>query len=417
MFLINVLNFYDRQALGALVEPVRKEFHLNDTQIGALTTYMTVLYAFVGLPLGRVADSWSRKKLLAIGVTVWSLLTAAGGFVTSYAMLMVSRLGVAVGEAVCAPTSTSWIGDLAPAGKRARALAFFMLGVPVGSALSYAISGPVAQAFGWRRALMLAAGPALVLVPALFFLREPERGASEERPHRAGGHSAWSLVKIPTLWWIIASGAMVNFNLYVLGTFLPAFLTRFHGMSVGSAGLWAGIGEGTAGVAGGIAAGYCGDWALGRRKNGRLLAAAAASLAAVPFSFFGILMPRGEIVGAVLLIMACYGLLNMYYGTVYSALQDIVAPALRGTAMALYFMAMYLLGASFGPLITGRLSDYFARRASGAAAITEASKALGLHDAMYVIPVLSLGLAVVLYAGSRTVARDMARRDEAIRVA
>jgi predicted MFS family arabinose efflux permease len=420
LFAINVLNFYDRQVLGVVMEPIRKEFHLTDTQIGGLTTYMTILYAIVGLPLGRIADSWSRKKLLALGVTVWSALTGAGGLVTSYATLMLSRLGVAVGEAVCAPTGTSWIGDLVPTGKRGRALAFFMLGVPVGTAASYAISGPVAQAFGWRRALMLAAGPAVLLLPALLMLKEPKRGAAEATPHAIDKPSPWTLLKIPTLWWIIASGAMVNFNLYAMGTFLPAFLTRFHGVSVGEAGLWAGIGSGVSGVAGGLTAGFCGDWAYRRRKNGRMLAAALASLVAAPASLAGIMAPAGSVGSAVVLIMLCYGLLNMYYGNVYSSLQDIVAPALRGTAMAVYFMAMYLLGASFGPLITGRLSDYFAHKAAvaaGSAQITEAARALGLHDAMYVLPLLALGLAGVLFAGALTIARDMERRDAPVTTA
>ena len=413
LFAINVLNFYDRQVLGVVAEPIRKEFHLTDTQLGALTTYMTVLYALVGVPLGRLADTWSRRKLLALGVALWSALTAAGGFVTSYAMLMFSRLGVAVGEAVCAPAGTSWIGDLVEPGRRGRALAFFMLGVPVGIALSFMVSGPVAQAFGWRRALMLAAGPALLLIPALLWLKEPYRGAAETRPQTAVSPPAWSLLRIPTMWWIIASGAMVNFNLYVLGTFLPAFLTRYHGLSVAQAGVWAGLGHGVAGVIGGTTAGYFGDWALRRRRNGRMLTAAAAAGLAVPASFFGILVPAGSPAAAIVLIMICYGLLNMYYGNVYSSLQDIVVPSLRGTAMAVYFMAMYLLGASFGPLITGRLSDYFARQAAlaaGSPQITEAARATGLHHAMYVIPLLSLGLAAVLYAGSRTVARDMERR-------
>ena len=104
------------------------------------------------------------------------------------------------------------------------------------------VSGPVAQAFGWRTALVMAALPAVMLTPALLSLREPRRGASES--HVCAGHhiSAWSLVRIPTLWWIIASGAMINFNLYALGTFLPAFLTRVHGLSVAQSGILAGRG-------------------------------------------------------------------------------------------------------------------------------------------------------------------------------
>ena len=107
LFLVNVLNFYDRQALGAVVEPLRREFHLSDTQLGALTTAFTVLYAVAGLPLGRLADAWSRRKLLAIGTTVWAALTGLGGLAASYALLMATRLGVGIGEAVCAPAATS----------------------------------------------------------------------------------------------------------------------------------------------------------------------------------------------------------------------------------------------------------------------------------------------------------------------
>src|SRR3984957_8538774 len=99
LFLINILNFYDRNVAGAVVEPMRKEFHLTDLQIGFLTTAMTVLYAIIGVPLGRVADVWSRKRLLAFGVVVWSTLTAMTYFAGSYAMVLFSRLGVGVGEA------------------------------------------------------------------------------------------------------------------------------------------------------------------------------------------------------------------------------------------------------------------------------------------------------------------------------
>src|ERR1017187_582736 len=175
LFLVNVLNIYDRQALGALLEPLRHEFHLSDTQLGALPAVFTVIYAVAGLPLGRLADTWSRRKLLAIGVAVWAGLTALGGLAGSYVVLFATRLGVGIGEAVCAPAATSWIGDLVPAARRARAMAGFMMAVPVGVMLSSVITGPVAQAHGWRIALAVAAAPALLLAPALLWLQEPAR--------------------------------------------------------------------------------------------------------------------------------------------------------------------------------------------------------------------------------------------------
>src|ERR1700733_7727529 len=125
LFAINILNFYDRNVAGAGVEPMRKEFHLTDLQIGFLTTAMTVLYAIIGVPLGRVADVWSRKRLLAWGIAVWSTLTAFTYFAANYGMVLIARLGGGVGEAACAPTATSWLGDLVPPTRRARVLGLF----------------------------------------------------------------------------------------------------------------------------------------------------------------------------------------------------------------------------------------------------------------------------------------------------
>ncbi len=177
---INVLNFYDRQVAGAIVEPVRKEFHLTDTAIGLLNTLSLILYGLVGLPLGLLADRISRKKLLAAGIVVWTVFTASARWINSYSFLLISRLGVGVGEATAAPTATSWIGDLFPAERRSKPLALFMLGVPVGGALSFFFTGPIALKFGWRAAMVVAAAPALLLVPLLLMLREPARGAAEK---------------------------------------------------------------------------------------------------------------------------------------------------------------------------------------------------------------------------------------------
>jgi predicted MFS family arabinose efflux permease len=389
LFLVNVLNFYDRLALGAIVEPLRREFHLSDTQVGALVSWSTVVFALAGLPLGRLADTWSRRKLLALGVTVWASLTGTAALVTTYAMLLVTRLGVGIGEAVCAPVATSWIGDLVTANRRARAMAGFMLAIPVGGLLSFAVTGPLTMAHGWRVAIAVAAAPVIVLAPAVLWLKEPARGSA-----LGAGKAAWTAA--PGFWWIAASGAVINFALYGFSTFLPAFLMRYHGVSLARAGVWMGIGTGLSGLAGAAAAG-----ALGDRVKSRLGLCATASLVSAGPLFAAIWMPVGKASAATWLAMTGYGLLQMYYGLVYAAIQDLVAPAARATAMSAYLVVTYLGGASWGPVVMGRASDLLARQAAGGGAVTEAARAAGLHGAMYLIPALAVVLSLVLWVAAR----------------
>ena len=179
LFAINTLNFFDRQILGAVGEPIRKEFGLSDAALGLLGTSFTLLYAFVGLPLGMLADKVSRKGILSVGVFVWSLLTAASGMAQSFWQIFALRLGVGVGEASCAPAATSLIGDLFPANWRSKAMSIFMLGLPVGVALSFAVSGTVAKQYGWRAAFLIAGIPGIICAVAVLFVREPKRGAAE----------------------------------------------------------------------------------------------------------------------------------------------------------------------------------------------------------------------------------------------
>lgn len=410
LVLVNIINFYDRHVPGALAEPIRHEFNLTDAQIGWIGSVFIWLYAIVGVPLGRLADTRSRKKLLAGGLTIWGALTGYAAWATTYTLLLFSRLGVGVGEASCAPAATSWIGDLFPPDRRARPLALFMLGVPIGGALSFFFSGPIAQAFGWRTAMVAAAIPALLLAPIVLLMSEPARGASESRPAITG--SVWKLLRIPTFWWIIVSGVLVNFSLYAVATFLPALLGRIYHLNVAKADIATGVIYATGGILGGIIGGTWGDFIFKSRTDGRMLIAAGGALAAVPLSYFGLRQQSGALAIAIPLLALAYGSLNMYYGLVYASLHDIVAPALRGTAMAIYFLVMYMGGASFGPLLTGKLSDYMAHRAAlaaGAPAITEAFKAIGLQQAMMIVPVLALMLAAVLWAGSRTIVRDTAQ--------
>lgn len=421
LFAINAMNFFDRQIGGALAEPIRKEWNLSDGALGALSTAFTLLYAFVGIPLGRLSDRSSRKRILGRAVLLWSVMTSLSALTRNYWQMFATRLGVGVGEAACAPAATSLIGDLYPPARRARALSIFMLGLPIGIALSYLVSSFVAHAWGWRAAFFLAGIPGVFCAIAAMFIDEPARGMAENRTavSRPREGSPWRvLLSIPTMWWLILSGALHNFNMYALGSFLAPLLMRYHGATLREAGLMAMLSYGLFGIPGLLIGGALADRLSLRRKNGRLLVGAVSILVSVPLLLLALSRPPHATFSFVLLAGASCMTMYVYYSSVYSTLHDVVEPSLRGTAMALYFFAMYVLGASFGPIVTGMASDFFTRRAAVAAGATifttkalEPFRGAGLHSAMYLIPVLSILLTLVLFAGCRTVAGDMDKRD------
>jgi MFS family permease len=412
LFLLNTLNFFDRNVLGAVVEPLRREWGLRDAQIGWIGTAFTLLYAVVGLPLGRLADTWRRTWLLGGGALLWSGMTALSGLTTGFAQLFAARMGVGVGEAVCAPAATSLIGDLFPASRRGRATAVFMLGLPVGIGLSYVVGGAVAQAWGWRATFFVAGLPGIAAAALCLALPEPSRGSAETHPIGALRRSATVralVASTPTLAWISLSGALHNFNMYALATFVPALLTRHHGLSVREAGALSGLMFGVFGGAGMMLGGWLGDRLAARREGGRLWSSAVAIALSVPLLLLFVAQPRGAVGPALLYVCPALLLMYLYYAPVYATVQDVVEPARRGTAMAVYFFAQYILGASLGPVGTGMLSDRLAARAAAAAGsptVTEGFRAQGLHEAMYIVPILSVALTLVLFAGSRASIRD-----------
>ncbi len=417
LFFINMMNFYDRQIIAVVTEPIRQEWQLNYKDLALLGTAFTLIYAAVGVPLGRLTDKMSRVQILSIGVFVWSLLTAFSGLAKNYGQMFALRLGVGVGEAACSPAGNSLIGDLFPANKRAKAISIFMLGLPIGLALSYAISGKIAQLYGWRWAFYVAIVPGLICTIWALLMKEPARGATEV--HNIGaqkreGSPYWLVLSIPTMWWIIASGALLNFNMYAIGSFLNPFLQQYHRLPIQDASLVSTFVNGLAGIPGLLLGGILGD-SIGRtRKNGRMWVGAAAILLSVPLVILSLSMPRGSVWGFGLLMGIAYAAMSAYYSTVYSTIQDLIEPSLRGTAMALYFFAMYVLGASLGPYGTGVASDYFTERAARAAGATDLSyqalepfRADGLHSAMYIIPILGALLTLVLIAGAKTATKDI----------
>jgi len=147
LFLANLFNFFDRTIPAIIIEPIRLEWGLSDLQLGLIGTAFTIVYAIAGLPLGRMADLGSRRKIMGWGLTAWSGLTAINGLAWNFWSFLLIRMGIGIGEASYAPAANSLIGDLFPAHKRARAMGIFMLGLPLGLLLAFFTIGAMVQAF------------------------------------------------------------------------------------------------------------------------------------------------------------------------------------------------------------------------------------------------------------------------------
>ncbi|GFM79711.1 MFS transporter [Pseudomonas cichorii] len=415
LFLANLFNFFDRAIPAIITEPIRKEWHLSDFQLGLLGTAFTLVYAIAGLPLGRMADTGSRKKLMGWGLAVWSGLTAVNGMANSFWTFLLVRMGVGIGEASYAPAANSLIGDLFPAHRRSRAIGIFMLGLPLGLLLAFFTIGAMVKAFdSWRAPFFIAAVPGLILAVFIFFIREPKRGAAEsvqmseekiEKPVRR-------VLSIPTFCWLVLAGLTFNFATYACNSFMVPMLQRYFQVSLQEAAVATGIIVGVTGLVGLTLGGLIADKLHQRSPNGRLLFAAFSMLVATLATGYALHAGRVEI--GVFVAVFSIGWLFAYnfYTCVYTAIQDVVEPRLRATAMALFFAGLYLLGGGLGPVVVGWLSDHYAHEAmtlAGAVQMDESFKATGLHDAMYLIPV-TLGMTLVfLLLATRCFTRDAKR--------
>ena len=195
LFAVSILNFVDRQILAILAGKIKADLLITDAQLGFLYgTVFGIFYAIFGVPLGVYADLGSRRKLIAVGLFLWSLMTAASGLAGGFAALACARIGVGIGEASASPAAYSLIADLFPKARRATALALYSLGIYVGIGLSSYLGGAVVDGWsaafpvgqepfglrGWQVAFLVAGLPGLLLVPLVMSIREPARGAQEE---------------------------------------------------------------------------------------------------------------------------------------------------------------------------------------------------------------------------------------------
>ncbi|MHA6494381.1 spinster family MFS transporter [Pseudomonas borbori] len=415
LFLANLFNFFDRTIPAIIIEPIRMEWSLSDFQLGLIGTAFTIVYAIAGVPLGRMADTGARRKIMGWGLTVWSGLTAVNGLAWNFWSFLLIRMGVGIGEASYAPAANSLIGDLFPAHKRARAMGIFMLGLPIGLLLAFFTIGAMVKAFdSWRAPFFIAAVPGLILALFMFFIKEPKRGAAEsvQVTATAVDKPLRKVLAIRTFWWLVLAGLAFNFATYACNSFMVPMLQRYFLLPLEQAAVATGVIVGLTGLVGLTLGGWLADKIHQRSETGRLLFAAVSMLIAAAATGYALLAGRVEVAVFVALFSIGWLFAYNFYTCVYTAIQDVIEPRLRATAMALFFAGLYLLGGGLGPLAVGLLSDHFAQAAmlaAGASEMSEAFKAVGLHDAMYLIPVALFLTMLALVQASRCFVKDAAR--------
>ena len=355
------INQLDRGVVAILLQSIKTEMHLSDTALGLLTGFgFSIVYALASIPFGRLADRYSRIRIVSLGMLFYSVMAACMGFAANIAQLIVARSAVAVGEATGSAPSTSLIADLYPARSRARAMGVWSSGTYIGLFLGLSGGGWLNQHYGWRVALWALAVPGVVVAVALrLTASEPVRGQSDEVAASAEGGSMRLAVRqllgnrayVFQLLAIVCS-AFVN---YTFSAWVPAFLGRSHHLDAAALGLAAGFFKGLLGLGGALLGGFAAHYlARGRLRTLGILAA-TSSLLIVP-SMLVFLFAASERVSLIglgvgsLLIPACQA-----PGLTF--VQAIVAPGNRSFAMTLIFTCSSLFGLGIGPLVTGMISD------------------------------------------------------------
>jgi MFS family permease len=378
-----IFNFIDRQIIGILAVPIKKELALTDTQLSLMGGIAFALfYSGLAIPIAWLADRRSRVNIIAWSVGLWSLFTAACGFAHNFWHLFLARMGVGIGEAGGVAPSYALVSDYFPKEKRGRALAFFSLGIPIGSALGVFFGGWIASHLDWRSAFLivgLAGIPAALLVR--FGIKEPVRGgfdsadgaASEPAPPFAT--VAATLARTPSFWLLsfgAASGSILGYGLIF---WLPSFFSRsfdlagmdpilnaLPGWFTGGADpklVRVSIFYGTIVLIGGVAGTWLGGWLADRTGSGRpasyALIPAICFLVAAPAFALGLFAP--SLVVGWLLFALGQMLALAWLGPVIAAVQHIVPPNMRATASASFLFINNLIGIGFGIFFLGFMSD------------------------------------------------------------
>lgn len=375
--LASVVSQFDRTVINLMVEPIKAEFGLNDTAFGALQSIaFGMFYVIACIPLGRAADNYSRKYLLAICLFFWTIFAMASGLARSYFQLFLMRIGVAVGEASLTPAGLSMLSDHFPPERLGRPVSGFLMSAPIGQGLAFIGGGSLLTALDgsrllesgvmdglepWQAAFIIVGAPGLLLVPFFLLCREPVRrgaGASESLPAREVVRLVTNRRKalIP----MFIGFAMVLLVAYSITIWTPALLQRTYGWNTAEIGLGFGLLVMTAGTAGVYTAGLLSDWLMAKGHSDAPLKVAAAGFAAGGLcGTLAPLMPDPYMALALLGGALFFG--NMPFSCAATALQLIVPNRARAQVSALYVTFTTLVGLSVGPTIIGLMTDFVFR--------------------------------------------------------
>ncbi len=372
-----MFSYMDRQILVLLVEPIKHDLHITDTQVSLLTGFaFALVYAVMGIPMGRAADLKVRKHVIIFGVTIWSVLTIYCGLARNFTQLFLARMGVGFGEAALTPTAYSMVADLFPPEKLGRAMSVFVLGgVAAGAALSLLLGGfiigwvdsigaitvpMVGELKAWQLVLIIVGALSLMMVIPLSLIKEPKRhgdttSAKTDMPFKAVLQYLWDKKRFYGSY--IVGISLINLYGYGAGAWLPSYFIRVHEWDASSAGINLGLLYLVPAVLGGLASGWLSDRLYSRGYSTAPLmiitVAAGLSILVVPAIIY---IPLMEIrLTALVLANLLMVMLAVLLPTV---IQMGTPNRIRAQASAVYLLIGNLIGIGFGPTAIALITDY-----------------------------------------------------------
>jgi MFS family permease len=358
-------SYMDRQILSILLEPIRADLKLTDTQLGLLSGFaFAIFYATLGIPVARLADRGNRRNIVAVSLAVWSFFTAVCGFAQNFLQLLLARIGVGIGEAGSSPPSHSMIADLYPPERRAGAMAIYTSGVVLGGGFGTMIGGTLAYYYGWREAIVAVGVPGILLaVIVRLFVVEPPRGMSEPDKPRAAGQPPL-MDGFRTIWaepaarHLVGAVTLTSLIGYALAAFGPSFYVRSFGLDVRTVGLILGPLVAIIGTISGVVGGMLADrWARKRGLHVQAWLVAILKTIALPFLIAMYLSPTVYIAVPVYAVAVLFQ--SSYLGPTFALLQGLAPLRLRAMWAAITLLVINLIGLGLGPTAIGAISDAF----------------------------------------------------------